>query len=113
MAKFYGMVGYGVTKDQGNGVWTPDIEEHPYYGDVIRNTRRLDRMEHSTNDDINVNNVISIVADAYAASHFFAIKYVIWMGTKWKVSDVEVDPDRPRLNLTLGGVYNGPEPSSV
>ena len=113
MAKYYGMVGFGITIDRGQGYWEPSIEEHSYYGDVTRNTRRLDRREDSTNDDINANNVISIVADAYATNHFFAIKYVTWMGTRWKVSDVEVDPDRPRLNLTLGGVYNGPEASPV
>lgn len=113
MAKYYGMVGYGITEDKGNGVWAPAILERPYYGDVVRNTRRLEHLDHTTNDDINVSNIISIVADAYATSHFFAIKYVTWMGTKWKVSDVEVDPDRPRLNLTVGGVYNGPEPASV
>ena len=40
-------------------------------------------------------------------SHFFAIRYVKWAGTRWKVDDVEVK--RPRLKLTLGGVWNGDE----
>lgn len=109
MAKFYGKVGFVTTEDSGDGIWLPKTVERSYYGDVTRNTRRLDRIETSTNDDVNVNNTISIVADAYSKNNFFAIRYVAWMGTRWKVTDVEVDPDRPRLNLTVGGVYNGPE----
>lgn len=109
MAKFYGAVGYGVTVDKGDGVWDQTITERLYYGDVLRNTRKWEKGEH-LNDNLNVANSISIVADAYAYEHFFAIRYVEWMGTKWKVSDVEVD--RPRLILTIGGVYNGPEESS-
>ena len=45
------------------------------------------------------------MADPYAYDHFFAIKYVKWMGAYWKVTNVEVQ--RPRLKLTVGGVYNG------
>lgn len=74
-------------------------------GDILRNTRRLQSGE-SVNDDLSVGNSISIVADAYANEHFFAMRYVQWAGTLWKVSDVEVQS--PRLILRLGGVYNGP-----
>ena len=59
------------------------------------------------NDDLVLNNQLSIVADAYANQHFFAIRYVRWMGALWKITNVEVQ--RPRLLLTVGGVYNGPE----
>lgn len=106
MAKFYGEVGYGESVDQGNGVFVDQITEYKYKGDVIRNTRRLTEGQ-SVNDDITVNNSISIVADAYAREHFFAIRYVKWQGTLWKVTDVEVQS--PRLLLRLGGVYNGPK----
>ena len=57
-------------------------------------------------DDITVRNSISIVADPYANEHFFAIRYVAWAGSLWRVTDVEVQ--RPRLLLRLGGIYNGP-----
>lgn len=105
MAKFYGEIGYGVSTDQGNGVWVDEIVEYKYYGDVIRNTRKLTEGQ-SVNNDITVNNSISIVADAYAREHFFAIRYIKWAGTLWTVIDVEVQS--PRLILRLGGVYNGP-----
>lgn len=103
MAKFYGVVGYSETKETSVDVWSEDITERTYTGDVLKNTRRWDNGEH-LNDNLNVNNSISIVADAYAYQHFFAIRYVVWMGAKWKVTNVEVQS--PRLILTIGGVYN-------
>lgn len=106
MAKFYGPVGYAEDSVETKpGVWEEPIVEYNYYGDVIRNTRRLQEGE-SVNDDLSVGNSISIVADPYANEHFFAIRYVKWAGTLWKVSDVEVRS--PRLILRLGGVYHGP-----
>jgi hypothetical protein len=86
-------------------VYADDITERKYYGDVVRNTRKLiDGTD--VNSDLSVNNSISIVADAYANEHFFAIRYIRWMGSLWVVSDVDVQA--PRLILRLGGVYNGP-----
>lgn len=107
MAKFHGKIGYGesVESPAGSGVWVDDIVEYEYYGDVVRNTRKLQEGEY-LNNDLTVGNSISIVADAYAREHFFAIRYVEWAGALWTVSEVEVQS--PRLLLRLGGVYNGP-----
>lgn len=107
MAKFYGKIGYGSTEETTPGVYKDVITEQNYYGDVIRNSRGL-RDGESINDDLSVGNSISIVADAYANEHFFAIRYVEWAGTLWKVQNVDVQS--PRLILRLGGVYNGPTP---
>lgn len=108
MAKFYGAVGYGEIVEKRPGVTELKITERHYYGDVIRNARRLDEGEQIVGD-ITTNNSISIVADAYALNHFFTIKYIEWGGVRWTVSQVEVN--QPRLILRLGGVYNGPEPT--
>lgn len=105
MAKFFGTIGYGETQELAPGVWGDVIVEKQYYGDVIRNTRKLQEGEF-LNNEISVQNSISIVADAYANEHFFAIRYIQWAGALWTVSDVEVQS--PRLLLRLGGVYNGP-----
>lgn len=105
MAKFYGEVGYGESKEEALGVWEDVITERHYYGDVIRNARYL-REGENANNDLSVGNSISIVADAYANEHFFAIRYVRWAGALWTVEMVEVQS--PRLLLRLGGVYNGP-----
>ncbi|MET0786508.1 MAG: hypothetical protein ABWY25_07380 [Paenisporosarcina sp.] len=109
MARFFGSVGYGESAETppNSGVWTDVITETEYFGDVIRNTRKLESGE-SLNDDITVGNSISIVADDYAIKHFFKIKYVRWAGTLWTVKSVEVKS--PRLIMSLGSVYNGPTP---
>lgn len=108
MAKFYGAVGYAVDPVETEpGIWTEGIVEHKLFGDVIRNTRQLQETG-KVNKDISVGNSISVVADAYANDHFFAIRYVEWAGALWTVDDVEVQS--PRLLLRLGGVYNGPRP---
>lgn len=104
MAKFYGVVGYVETRQTSPGVWEPVTTEKKYYGDVVRSNRRLDSNDR-INDDVVVTNKISIVSDAEANQNFHAIRYVTWMGARWKVTDVEVQS--PRLILTLGGVYNG------
>lgn len=105
MAKFHGKIGYGSTVEAAKGVWEDVITERQYFGDVIRNARTLQEGD-KVNNDLSVGNSISIVADAYAREHFFAIRYVEWAGTLWLVSSVEVQS--PRLILRLGGVYNGP-----
>ena len=105
MAKFYGTIGYVVTDETVPGVWEEVVTERSYYGDVIKNTSRWQQTEN-LNDDISVSNQISIVADPFAYQHFHAMKFVRWMGTSWKITNVEVQ--RPRLLLTIGGVYNEP-----
>ena len=105
MARFFGRVGYALSVEKSPGVWADDIVERSYYGDVVRNARGL-RQGETLNFDLNVQNSISIVADAYANDHFFAIRYVEWAGVLWTVTSVEVQS--PRLLLRLGEVYNGP-----
>ena len=108
MPKFYGPVGYAESEEgtgEREGIMEDTIVERNYYGDVLRNTRKWESGSDIL-DNLRVNNQISIVADAYAYEHFFAMKYVKWMGTRWVVTNVEVQ--RPRLLLTIGGVYNGP-----
>ena len=115
MAKFYGTIGYATAQHEGHGeyegvVIDADIVERTYIGDVTRNTRRFENGS-DLNDNLQINNQISIVADAYSYEHFFAMKYVRWMGSLWKITNVEVQ--RPRLILTIGGLYNGPTPRSA
>lgn len=102
MAKFYGKIGYAEIEQTSPGVWKEQIVEREYYGDLIRNTRRLQEAD-KVNDDINISNEISIVADPYAMSNFHSIRYAEFIGAKWKISSVEVS--YPRLILTLGGLY--------
>lgn len=107
MTRFHGLVGYGETIKIRPGVFEDKIVERPYFGDVKRIARKLQVGEKIVGD-IKVQNSISVMADAYAIDHFFNIRYVTWSGVRWEVTDVEVN--RPRLELRLGGVYNGPTP---
>lgn len=105
MAKYYGKIGFCVTAESAPGVWAEDeIEERNYYGELTRNTRRLQGREY-LNDGVDISNQISILADPYVTANFHTMRYAEYMGVKWKVTDVEVQ--YPRLVLTLGGEYNG------
>ena len=103
MAKFYGAIGYADTVETSPGVWEEQIVEYYYYGDLNRNTRQLQSGE-TLNDNINVANEISIVADPFARENFYKMRYVKFMGAAWKISNVEVG--YPRLILTIGGLYH-------
>lgn len=104
MAKFYGKIGYGETKEIKPGVWDETITERLYFGDVNKLSRRL-KTDDKVIDNINISNEISILADPFAYENFSTIKYVEYMGAKWKVTNVEVK--FPRLILVTGGLYNG------
>lgn len=110
--KYYGMIGYGVEAESPTqpSVWESVIVERPYKGELIRNSRRIQTGE-DINDNITISNEITIIADPYALQNYMNIKYAEVRGARWKVNYVEVN--RPRLRLTLGGVYNGPTPNSV
>lgn len=105
MAKFFGPIGFINTGEFAYGVWKPDtIIERNYYGDVRRNSKRFEPGE-KVNDDLTVNNELSILADPFAHENFYAIRYVKWAGACWKVNNITVE--YPRLILTIGGIYNG------
>ena len=104
MAKYCGLIGYAVSVEESPGVWVDDIVERKYYGDVTRSVRR-NEITDGVNDNINISNDISIVADPYAYDNYGSIVYATVRGVKWKVTSIE--EQRPRLLLTLGGKYNG------
>lgn len=105
MAKFYGTIGYSETKEVTPGVWEEDITEREYSGDLLRNINKFQSSER-LNDNINISNEVSIVADPYARDNFHLMRYVRFdmSDAKWKITSVEVQ--FPRLILTIGGVYN-------
>lgn len=104
MAKFYGKIGFVNTVETVPGVWEEQATEREYFGDVIRSRRNLQN-SNAVNDNITISNEISIVADPYANDNVFAMRYVIFMGTKWKITSAE--PQYPRIILSLGEQYNG------
>lgn len=111
MAKYHGKVGFIKTVEDpvGSGVWTETVTERYYYGDVNRFVGRW-ASASKVNDDVDISNEISIVADSFANSNLQAMRYVEWCGALWKINSIDVQ--YPRLILSIGGVYNGSTPES-
>lgn len=107
MSKWFGKIGYAFTGKTEPGVWSDEIIERSYYGDMTSD--RYKRQQTSNiNDDLVLSNVISILADPFAEKNYSHMAYVEIMGTKWKIANVEIQ--YPRLILTVGGVWNGNSP---
>ena len=104
MPKYHGFVGFEISCETSPGVYEEKIVEREYYGDKIKDTRSISQ-NGVVNSNVNVSARFSILADPYAALNFLSIRYITYMGTKWIVTSV--DNNYPRLELTVGGVYNG------
>ena len=107
MAKFYGAIGYALLEESSPGVWIDTIVEKNYRGDIVLDQRRLQSSEN-LNDNINIDNSISILADAYAYENLGFMKYIVWNNVAWKIQSFSIN--RPRIVLQIGGVYNGERP---
>ena len=104
MAKFCGKIGYAEAVETTHGIWQGRTTERACTGELLRNTRRLQGSDR-VNSDITIANEISIIADTYANGNFHAMRYITFMGSKWRIESVEVQ--YPRLILSIGGIYNG------
>jgi len=105
MAKFYGVIGFVKTEETKPGHYKEIITELPYYGDEQKVNYRWQSRGESTNDDIVINNEISIVADDFANKNLGHMRYVEWRGVKWTIT--AATPAYPRIVLNIGGIYNG------
>ena len=103
MAKWFGIIGYAETSETVPGVWEEVVTEKQYYGELLSRSRRYEQAQQ-LNDNLNISNRISILADPYAYEHFHMMRYAVVEGVKWKITSVEVL--YPRLEISLGGVYN-------
>lgn len=103
--KFAGKIGfYEGTKETKPSVYKPVIVERVYIGDVIRNARRFQSTEYQ-NETTVLSNQISIIADLYFQKNLASVRYVEWMGVKWRATVSTID--YPRVTIDLGGVWNG------
>lgn len=104
MAKFYGPIGFAITTETAPGVWEEQITERKYCGDLMRDTYRYQSSE-GLNDNFTISHQISILADSFALTNLSVMRYVQFMGAKWKIESIE--NQYPRLILAIGGLYNG------
>lgn len=107
MTRFFGQIGFVKQTEIRPGVWDESAIERDYYGDVLRNNYRWDKSEQ-VNDNLNISNSISIVADSFILDNAYALKYIRWLGARWTITSFEIQ--QPRIILSIGGLYNGPEP---
>lgn len=110
MARFAGVIGFAVTREERPGIFVPDIEERSYRGDILKETAEWIAANNKANADLRINNRVSIVADAYARQHFHDMRYVVLYGAKWKI--VNAENQYPRVILSIGGVWNENDPES-
>ena len=103
--RFAGKIGFVRTvQNNDDSIWTTETTEKLVYGDILRDTRNNDKSSY-LNDNFTISNQFSIVADDYTYHNLQYIKYVNYLGTKWRVTSVDALP-RPRLVLSVNGVYN-------
>lgn len=103
MARFSGKIGYCFDDVEIRpGVWEKDIRERDVFGDIYESTIKNEN-SGNVNDNINITNQISFIADPFAMHNFQRIKYVMFNEIKWKVNSVKIS--YPRLLLNLGGIY--------
>lgn len=105
MSKFYGKIGYIKTTESKPGIWSENEITKDSYGDIINSSNKYTTDNSSTNDNIDISMVLSIILDEYIINNLRYIKFVEYMGVKWKVTKFEIK--HPRILLTLGGIYNG------
>lgn len=102
--KFAGNIGFIKTVETSPGIWTEEETLLYCRGDVLKKSLKWES-SGNINDDLNVSNQISIVADSFTVENMSFIKFVEYMGARWKINNISVE--YPRLVLTLGGLYNG------
>ena len=101
--KYYGPVGFSMEKEVDDGIYKRIIIEHNYTGELVKWISKWQTGD-GINDNLNMSNQISIIADPFAYENFHRIVYVEFLKSKWKVNSVEIQ--YPRLILTIGGIYN-------
>lgn len=105
MARFYGKIGFSFgSVETRPGIWVKNESARCYYGDVMKRHMSWEESQQTVNDSIKIGNQFSILADEFAETHMYAMKWIEWKGAKWKITSVEIE--RPRMILTIGDVYN-------
>ena len=106
MPKYCGNIGFVTTTESTTkpGVWEDIVTERKYYGDVIKNSLRL-QAQDKVNSDLMLSNTFSIVADSFIKENIGYMKYISFMGCNWIINSFDVA--YPRITIYIGGKYNG------
>lgn len=102
--KFIGKLGYVMSVESRPGVYSNQTVEKSARGDLLSANYRQD-YGGDVISDITLESKISIVMNRYIEENLQYIKYVEYKDMKWSVKSALLQ--RPRIILTLGGLYNG------
>ena len=105
MARFIGKVGFAIIEETRPSIYEEVYRERTYKGDLVRKTRQWSPSEH-LNDNLQINNDISIIADSFAIMNLGVMRYVYWLNQYFEITSASLDNDRHRITLSLGGVFN-------
>ena len=104
MTRCSGIIGYALAVETQPGVWEESITDKPYFGEVVRDNRKVvDQTQ--INNSINISNNISVVSNKFMLENMAFMRYITFMKSKWNITSVDIKP--PRIIITMGGLYNG------
>lgn len=101
--KFRGKLGFADHIETEPSIFEETYIERAYRGDVFKRVVKT-HSNDTINNNVSLNVRISIVADHYALTHSGSVVYAEYMGQKWTVEDIDVQP--PRLIFNLGSLYH-------
>lgn len=91
-------------KNEGDGIYTEEIEEKVYYGDLLSSRWNNENNQNSTNTNVRLNNSISVICDKYLSENISVMRYITYKNSKWCINGIEIQP--PRIIINIGGIYN-------
>ena len=104
--KYHGYIAFSTEVfDDNTGVTIEQMTRREYYGEVIRDSKSNENNNQIV-DGFTLSNEFSVIADAFMREHFYKMRYLEWQGVKWKIKSATNDPDRPRIKIHVGEVYN-------
>lgn len=104
MSRFRGPI--GITRghhETEDGIIRQYIDEVEVYGEIRNDGASWS--QHGMNESVRAKHLLSVVTPEQSVIDFNAVVYVVWQGRKWSVTAIQYK--RPRVELTLGGLYNG------
>lgn len=104
MSKFSGLVGYVTQSETSPGVWSSVENSNMMKGDIIRQSSN-NQNDDKVNSDVTLSHRVSLLGDAYSFNNYYNIRWIEIHGQKWEISSIEIQ--RPRIVVTLGGIWNG------
>lgn len=108
MAKFSGVIGYQEEVEVAPGVFEPVFQEISARGDILQKNHRWNAQNFSTISADSSSERISIGGDSFRMRlcRQKRIRYIKYEGDDTKYSVIDASVDRPRIVLSVGGVFH-------